>query len=129
MVSINFGKIPDGRNANMISARGPMRRNKRSNFQWARNKLSPTCAAPITVIVLIVVNSAQSVTGADIGWLSCGLLRHGRGRRLLLRPMLRCGDGLLLLNQLHWRRVLHEQQAADQALERVTPRRHLRCLL
>src|SRR5215831_2462765 len=103
--------------------------NKRFNFDWARTKLSTTYAAPITVIVLIVVNPAQPVTDADVGWLRCGLLRHGRGRRLLLRPMLRCVDGLLLLNHLHWRRVLHKQQAADQALERVTPRRHLRCLL
>src|SRR5262245_65877746 len=128
MVSINFGKIPNGRNANMISARGPMRRNKRSNFQWARNKLSPTCAAPITVIVLIVVNPAQPVTDADVGWLRCGLLRHGRGRRLLLRPMLRCGDGLLLLNQLHWRRGLPQQQARRPALEAVNAPPPLRVL-
>ena len=30
---------------------------------------------------------------------------------------------LLLLNLLHWLGVLHEQQAADQALEQVTPQR------
>src|SRR5262245_51573673 len=97
-----------------------------NNLRWIHTKLSPTYAAPITVIVLIVVNPAQPVTDADVGWLRCGLLRHRRGRPLLLR--LRCGGGLLLLNQLHWRRVLHGQEATDQALEWVTPRRHLRCL-
>ena len=66
-------------------------------------------AAPITVIVLGVVDSAQAVTGADVGRLRWRLLRHCRGRPLLLR--LSCRGGILLVDLLHLRRVLDQQQA------------------
>jgi hypothetical protein len=35
-------------------------------FASHKNKLSPTCAAPVTVAVLGVVDAAQAVTGADV---------------------------------------------------------------
>ena len=34
-------------------------------------KLSPTFAASVTMIVLVVVNPAQALTDADVGWLCC----------------------------------------------------------
>jgi hypothetical protein len=47
-------------------------------------KLSPTCAAPVTVMVLRVVDPAQAVTGADVEWPRWRLPQHHRDRLLLL---------------------------------------------
>src|SRR5262249_60603233 len=74
-------------------------------------------------MVLGVVDPALAVTGADVGWPRRRLLRHRRGRPLLLR--LRCG-GILLVNLRHLRPVLRPQQGPPPAPPRVTPRRHPR---
>ena len=64
-------------------------------------------AAPVTVIVLCIVDPVQAVTGADVGWSRSRLRQHHHWIFLL---GLRCGGevGLFCLGQL--RRILREWQ-------------------
>ena len=61
-------------------------------------------AAPVTVIVLCIVDPVQAVTGADVGWSRSRLRQHHDWIFLL---GLRC-DGRFCLRQL--RRILREWQ-------------------
>ena len=62
-------------------------------------------AAPVTVIVLCIVDPVQAVTGADVGW-SCSLLRQHYRWILLLGWRCDGKIGRFCLRQL--RRFLRE---------------------
>ena len=79
-------------------------------------------AAPVTVIVLCIVDPVQAVTGADVGWSRSRLRQH---HHWILLLGLRCGGGIVgrfCLRQL--RRIRREWQRGQivQAIERVRVR-------
>ena len=49
-----------------------------------KNKLSPTCTAPVTVMVLRVLDAAQAVTGTHVSWPRWRLVQRHLDRLLLL---------------------------------------------